>query len=334
MASQPKRLSPSRKKKSQNKNQKCSQEQSDRKGDLPQFTPLNIPYDRLLPIIRDHSDFKWPLPMRLDPQQQNQSLRCNYHRDHGHETNRCRGLKFLVEKLIRVGHLRRYIREPVRGAETAPAVERVIAGVELPSEPRPAINYILGGPTDDQYQSKRQRRKMLRAATVRARVNTIKTPDSGTAIQPIDGPISFPPINPFRIITPHYDVLMLTLCINEFDVQRVLVDPGSTADLLHLPAFRQMKVPLYKLRSAGRILSEFNGATTLTVGDIAIPVNARPVTQQVLFSVVEDFRPYNAIVGRPWIHSMKAVPSTYHQTISYLTNAEQVGLQSSQLAAT
>ena len=159
---------------------------------------------------------------------------------------------------------------------------------------------------------------MLSVATVRAKVNTIRTPESSTTVQPIDGPISFPPINPTRVITPHYDALILTLCINNFDVHRILIDPGSAAELLHLPTFMHMKVPPRHLNSAGRILPRFNGSTTLTVGDIAISVKAGPVTQHVLFSVVED-GPYNAIVGRTWLHAMKAIPSTYHQTISYLT---------------
>ena len=107
----------------------------------------------------------------------------------------------------------------------------------------------------------------------------------------------------------------------------------AAAELLHLLAFRHMKVPLSHLSSAGRILSGFNGATMLTVGDIALSVKAGPVTQQVLFSVVEDLGPYNAIVGQTWLHTMKAVPSTYHKSISYLTASEQVDLQGSQLAA-
>ena len=160
---------------------------------------------------------------------------------------------------------------------------------------------------------------MLRVASVRARINTISTPESSVAIQPVDGPISFPPINSTRVITPHYDVLVLTLCINNFDVHKVLVDPGSAANLLHLPAFQQMKVPLDRLSSAGRVLFVFNGATTLTVGDLVLSIKARSITQQVLFSVVEDLGPYNAIVGRAWLHAMKAIPSTYHQTINYLT---------------
>ena len=167
---------------SQNKNQKFSQEQSKKRRESPQFTPLNISYDRLLPLIQDHPDFKWPPPMRENPDQRNRSLRCDYHKDHGHETNRCQSLKFLVEKLIWAGHLRRYIREPTHGTETTPTANKAIAGAEHPSEPRPTINFILGGSTDGQYQSKRRRRKMLRAASIRARINTISTLESGTAI--------------------------------------------------------------------------------------------------------------------------------------------------------
>ena len=238
----------------------------------------------------------------------------------------------MVEKLIRAGHLRRYLREPTQGAAVATTVGEAVTEIEQAPGPRPTINFILGGPADNQYQSKKQRRRMLRTASVRARVNTISDRGDVPAVLPVDGPISFPPINPTRVITPHYDALVLTLCINIFYVHRVLIDPSSVADLLHLPAFKHMRVPIDHLHSAGRVLSGFNGATTLSIGDVTFSVKAGPVTQQVLFSVVEDLRPYNAILGRAWLHAMKAVPSTYHQTISYLTESRQVDLQGSQLA--
>ena len=106
-----------------------------------------------------------------------------------------------------------------------------------PPESRLTINNILGGPLDDQYQLKRQQKKLLRVATVKARVNVVLISASREETKPINGPISFPPINPNRVIVPHYDALLLTLCINSFDVHRVLVDPGSVADLLQLPVF-------------------------------------------------------------------------------------------------
>ena len=41
-----------------------------------------------------------------------------------------------------------------------------------------------------------------------------------------------------------YYALELTLCINDFDVHKVLIDPSSAVDLLQLPAFKQMKLSL------------------------------------------------------------------------------------------
>ena len=63
-------------------------------------------------------------------------------------------------------------------------------------------------------------------------MNVVYTKSNQEEVEPIDGPISFPSVNPNRLIMPHYDALVLTLCINGFDVHRVLVDPSSTTDLL------------------------------------------------------------------------------------------------------
>ena len=117
----------------------------------------------------------------MDPSQRNKSLRCDYHRDHGHKTDRCRSLKFLVEKLIKERHLRRYLREVDQGVESGQPTGRITASPAALSEPRLAINYILGGPANDQYQSKRQKKKLVKAVTVKARVNVRpqKIPISG-----------------------------------------------------------------------------------------------------------------------------------------------------------
>ena len=249
-----------------------------RKGRPPQFTPLNITFERLLPLILDLPDFKWLAPIQTDPSQRNTSTRCDYHKDHGHQTNKCRNLKLLVERLIKAGHLRRYVREVDREEKSTPITGIITIGVVVPPKPRPAKKYILGGPFDDQYQSKRQKKKLLRAATVKARVNAVHTSGSREDTKPINGLISFPSINPNRVIVPHYNTLVLTLCINGFDVHRVLVDPSSATDLLQLPTFNQIKLSPQMLNSAGRILSGFNGATTTTLGDITLLVQVRPVT--------------------------------------------------------
>ena len=246
-----------------------------RKSESPRNSP---PYERLLPIIRDMSKFKWLVPIQTDASQRNKSLRCDYHRDHRHEIDKYRSLKFLVEKLIKAGHLRRYVREIYHGQGSGLTTDRIKAGATAPTKSRLAINYILGDPFDDQYQSKRQQKKLLRATIVKARGNAIHTKGGHKETMSIDGPISFPLVNPNRVIVPHYDALVLTLYINGFDVHRVLIDPGSAADLLQLPTFKHMKLSFSMINLAKRVLSGINGATTVTLGDVTLPMKDGQVT--------------------------------------------------------
>ena len=82
-------------------------------------------------------------------------------------------------------------------------------------------------------------------------MNVVHTESSQGEAEPIDGPISFPSINPNRFIVPHYDAFVLTLCINGFDVHRELVDLGRAANLRQLIAFIQMKLSFDMLNSVG-----------------------------------------------------------------------------------
>ncbi|KAJ9566427.1 hypothetical protein OSB04_002393 [Centaurea solstitialis] len=50
----------------------------------------------------------------------------------------------------------------------------------------------------------------------------------------------------------------------------------------------------------------FNGDTTNTLGEITLPVFAKGINKQTKFNVTNCQSAYNAILGRPWIHDMKA----------------------------
>ena len=43
---------------------------------------------------------------------------------------------------------------------------------------------------------------------------------------------------------------------------------------------------------------------------------------EVDFIVEDAFSPYTAIMGRPWLHSLGAVSSTFHQKIKYLSGGQ------------
>ena len=41
---------------------------------------------------------------------------------------------------------------------------------------------------------------------------------------------------------PHYNQLLIMLKVEEFNIHRMLIDNGSSADIVYLPAFQQMKL--------------------------------------------------------------------------------------------
>ena len=110
--------------------------------------------------------------------------------------------KVLGGKAYQTGDLRRYIREIDHEVESGQAADIIIAGTAASSNSRPAVNYILGGLSDNQYQSKPQQKKLLGAATFKARVNVVHTKSKHEETKPIDGPISFSLVNLNRVIVP------------------------------------------------------------------------------------------------------------------------------------
>ena len=228
-----------------------------------------------------------------------------------------RSLHYLVERLIKAGHLKQYVRSKAKGGETS--YSRTSGTPKALIAPRAVINYIHGGPLDEEYDSKRKRQKLLWVASVCKCINSIWPGLTGGRAHPIDGTIIFPPVDPTRILQPHCDALILSFGIGDFDVRRILVNLGSSADLLQASVIKQMGLEPSSLENPGRILSRFNGVAITSIGDVVLSVQAGIVILNVQFSVVEDLSLFNAILGCTWLHYMKAIPSTYHQMVSFLT---------------
>ena len=103
-------------------------------------------------MIRELSDFRWPKPIKADPTKRDHSKKCAYHKEHGHTIEQCRSLHYLVKRLIKAGHLKQYIRSEARGGETSQS--RTSETARAPIVPSAVINYINGGPLDEEYDSK------------------------------------------------------------------------------------------------------------------------------------------------------------------------------------
>ena len=114
---------------------------------------------------------------------------------------------------------------------------------------------------------------------------------------------------------PHDDPLVIMVMIEGFNTRRVLVDNGSSTDIIYLPAFQQLKVDPKRLRPFDSPLVSFNGDKVYPRGTVTLTVTAGShpfqVTNKHNFLVVDSPLSYNVIIGRPTLNCWKAATSTY-----------------------
>ena len=90
-----------------------------------------------------------------------------------------------------------------------------------------------------------------------------------------------------RIYCPHNDALVVTLRIKDYDVKRILIDQGSSCEIMYYDTFKQLKLEDKDLAPAVSPLIGFNSMPEWPVGKIILPVRAESVTKQVGLWVVK-----------------------------------------------
>ena len=129
---------------------------------------------------------------------------------------------------------------------------------------------------------------------------------------------------------PHDDSLVIRVFVANKTVHRVLVDNGSSADIIFASAFDKIGIEREKLESVNAYLRGFSGERVLPLGSIQLmftlgdpPCQARTA---VRFLIVDDApSAYNILLGRPSLNAIRTIPSTYHMVIKFPT-ANGVGM--------
>ena len=92
---------------------------------------------------------------------------------------------------------------------------------------------------------------------------------------------------------PHDDALVVSLRVGDYNVHRMLVDNGSSADILYYPAFQQMGISRARLTPPHAPLVGFGGTRILPLGAITLSVTVgdypQQITQNVTFLVVDCY---------------------------------------------
>ena len=136
---------------------------------------------------------------------------------------------------------------------------------------------------------------------------------------------------------PHDNALIVSVQVGGYNVHRVLVDNGSSADILYYPAFQQMGIDRARLIPTNAPLVGFGETRVFPLGAVTLSVTVgnypQQITKDVTFLVVDYSSAYNGILGRPTLNSWKAATSTYHLMVKFPTEYGIGELRGDQVAA-
>ncbi|XP_070004560.1 uncharacterized protein [Nicotiana sylvestris] len=273
------------------------------RAEAPRLSEYNFSVDAtgIVSAIGKVKDIMWPKPIQTEPSQRNPNLMCKYHGTHGHRTEVYKQLRDEVARLFNERHLREFLSDRAKNhfrerdanrkneqEESQHVIHMIIGGVDIPQGPI----------------FKRTKVSITREKRTRSYVP--------------EGILSFNDEEAEGISHPHNDALVISTLLNKIQVKRILVDPGSSANIIRSSGVDQLGLQ-DQIVSASRVLNSFNMASETTKGEIILPVNVVGTIQDTKFHVIEGDMRYNALLGRQLIQNMRAVPSTLHQMMKFPT---------------
>ncbi|XP_061353557.1 uncharacterized protein LOC133298305 [Gastrolobium bilobum] len=204
-----------------------------------------------------------------------------------------------------------------RRHRTPPRNRRQVAGQHrdrLPNNAAGVLATIAGGSAGG-GATKSQRKKHLKSVmTMRDHARPSTSRDQRQAISSDDDDYG-------DIIPDHDDPLVISACMANLQVKRIMIDNGSSADIIFWDAFCAMHIPEEHLLHGCSDLIGFVGECVQPKGTIEMWVTFgnMPLAQtiKVKFYVIEYASVYNIILGRPTIAALKAIISMTHLLMKF-----------------
>ena len=291
--------------------------------------PLTASVSQVLHEVRNEQFLRWPTHMKSDPATRDNTKYCEFHRGYGHRTDNCIQLKREIEYLIQRGYLRRFIslgnqaqnqaRSQAQNQNQAPAQQPPPRQTTTQhQQPLGEIHVISGGFAGG-GESSSARKAHLR----RIRSTEMGEIQAVSKLSRLDNTITFYESNLKGCQHPHDDPLVVRAIVANTIVHRVLIDNGSSADIIFAPAFEKMGIGREKLEPVNTHLWGFSGEKVLPLGSIQLVLTlGEPpcqATTTARFLIVDASSAYNMLLGRPSLNAIKAIPSAYRMIIKFPT---------------
>ena len=253
--------------------------------------------------------------MRTNPTKRDNIRYCEFHRDHGNRTDDCIQLRKEIEYLIRRGYLCRFIAS--EGQDQAQPPPPWQPTPTQHQQPLGEIHVISGGFAGggESSSARKAHLRSIRSREVMEVQAVSKLPRLDTAITLSDSDLE-------GCQHPHDDPLVIRAVVVNKTIHRVLVDNGSSTDIIFASAFDKMSIGREKLEPVSTHLRGFSGEKVLPLGSIQLVLLGDPpcqATMTIRFLIVDAPLAYNVLLGRPSLNGIKAIPSAYHMVIKFLT---------------
>ena len=128
---------------------------------------------------------------------------------------------------------------------------------------------------------------------------------------------------------PYDEPLVIKAIVANKTIHRVLVDNGSSTDIILVSAFDKMNIGREKLELVNACLRGFSRERVLPLGSVLLVLTLGDppcqATTTVRFLIIKAPSAYNMLLGRPSLNAIRVVPSAYHMVIKFQT-ANGVGM--------
>uniref|UniRef100_A0A2N9HMH2 RNA-directed DNA polymerase n=1 Tax=Fagus sylvatica TaxID=28930 RepID=A0A2N9HMH2_FAGSY len=122
----------------------------------------------------------------------------------------------------------------------------------------------------------------------------------------------------------HVKALYISVKTNDRIVSRVLIDNGSALNVCPLSTLEKLDIDPTRVRVTSMVVQAFDGTRREVLGEIDLPVEVGPQVYNINFQVLKIDSPYNLLLGRPWLHTAGAVPSSLHQKMKLIIGNQLV----------
>lgn len=141
-----------------------------------------------------------------------------------------------------------------------------------------------------------------------------------------------------RLASPHNDPLVVEMKIVNAVVRRILVDTGSSVDIITWECLQKLSHQGREVVPITNPVLGFGGQEELPTRTVRLPVRfgdkTRFRSQEIDFLVVDVPTAYNVILGRPTLHRVKAVVAPYLLQLQFKADDGAIGeLQGNQRTA-